>query len=181
MTAKTTAKATAKATAMGTPKAKARPQKREEDHDGVDVVNKQEQFILPLFNPVAERYMWPFGISEGNRLHIGSGCSGLDSFMYALKHLGFNEVQVKLQSCSEIDKKRMMILQTVYKPMSLNMDITQRNHAVPTSTPLPTPLPQRDDSKANQNGQNRSEQGPQQTKTRAKANQGGQNLAALIC
>ena len=139
MTAKTTAKATAKATAMGTPKAKARPQKREEDHDGVDVVNKQEQFILPLFNPVAERYMWPFGISEGNRLHIGSGCSGLDSFMYALKHLGLNEVQVKLQSCSEIDKKRMMILQTVYKPMSLNMDITQRNHAVPNSTPLPTP------------------------------------------
>ena len=99
VTTKTTNKAAAMATARATPEAKARPQNRKEDHDGVDIVDNQEPYQkLPLYEPGAERKMWPFALGQGNCLRIGSDRSGLDSFMYALKELGLNEDQVKLQS-----------------------------------------------------------------------------------
>ena len=60
-------------------------------------MNKVRQYQeLPLFDFVAERQAWPFDLAPGERLCIGSDCSGVESFMYAVKELCLKPNQVQL-------------------------------------------------------------------------------------
>ncbi len=85
----------------------------------VQLVDKHAQFNgLPQYKPIAERHRWhwsPGGWGSGP-LRVASDCAGWESFLYAMKSVGFGPQDLSLQFCSDKDPHCLTFLRCVHNP-----------------------------------------------------------------
>ena len=128
-----------KATSKAKPKlkatratAKAKTKGHSSSRFDIHIVDKEAEYaMLPLYNPHADmcRLPWsPRGWGSGP-LRVASDCSGLGSFLYAMKSLGLHQPQdISLQFCSDIDEHCQAFIRHVHHPRLMYTDITNHVH-----------------------------------------------------